>query len=242
MRSITTGKLRSGVSSLRHTYRYNGLRALLWKGVEWVAAPIGQIGLESICHKDVSEPIDEVTARVDIEISIATEDDIDQLVELVESNWGHNDEYGPYTELGYRGTIVDRMERGSTCFVARHGCEILHYNWISFDWEEAIVGTGLVADLAGGRDVVTHDGFTVEAWRGKGIHTAVNNRMLRWLHDAGYQNAYTVVGTLDRSSNITHHRLSWRFSGVLLYLLPRRSGRPRVWRLKGTLAPFERTA
>lgn len=84
-----------------------------------------------------------------MKVCIAGEDDIDQLVELVKSNWGSNDEYGPYTELGYRGTIADRFERGQKCFVARIGRDIVHDNWIAFDCEEAIAGTGLVASSPG---------------------------------------------------------------------------------------------
>ena len=230
------------LASLRYRVRYSGLRGVLWRVFEDCLAPIGQVGLESICRKDLAVPLVDMTPRADVDISVATEDDIDQLVGLVESNWHDSDEVGPYTELGGRGTIVDRFQRGEKCFVAKIGTDIVHYNWIAFDREEAIAGTGLIVCLTDGQEAVCHDGFTVEAWRGMGIHPAVNSAMLRWLKESGYRYAYTVVGTVSRSSNITHHRLDWEFTGVMLYLISRRTGKARVWRLKGTLAPFHKTA
>lgn len=234
-------RLRPTLGSIRHELRYSGLRGLAWNAVERAVRPVAQVGLESICQKDLTGPLSDVSARVEIEISPATESDVDQLVDLVKSNWDGTSEFGPYSELGFRATILDRMQRGQQCFVAKIGTDIVHYNWIAPDSEEAIAGTGLIASLAEGREAVCHDGFTVEAWRGRGIHPAVNNAMLRSLKASGYQTAYTVVGTLDRPSNITHHRLHWRFSGVMLYFISRRARRSHVWCLKGTLAPFEKT-
>jgi hypothetical protein len=202
--------------------------------------PIGRTGLETICRKDLSAPLTDGIARVEIDISQATDDDIDQIVELVRSNWPDLDEGGPYAELGHRGTVEDRLRRGEKCFVARSGTEVVHYNWIALDKAEAIAGTGLVADLIDGQEAVCHDGLTAPGFRGLGIHTAVNSSMLKWLKESGYRTAYTVVGTVDRSSNITHHRLDWEFTGVMLYLISRRTGKPRVWCLRGTLAPFNK--
>ncbi len=233
--------LRKRLVSWRHTFRYSGLRGLLWRAAESCLAPIGQAGLESICRKDLTAPLADVTARADIDISMATEDDIDRLVAVIESNWAGRDGLGPYGELGFRGTVVARFERGQKCFVAKVGDDIAHYNWIALDWGEAIAGTGLIARLTEGEEAICHDGFTVGAWRGLGIHPAVNNAMLQWLKESGYRYAYTVVGTVSRSSNITHHRLDWEFTGVMLYLISRRTGRAWVWRVRGTLAPFART-
>lgn len=58
--------------------------------------------------------------------------------------------------------------------------------------------------------------------------------MLNWLKQNSYRRAYTVVGALDRSANITHHRLDWDFSGTMLHLITKRSKRPYVIRVKGT--------
>jgi RimJ/RimL family protein N-acetyltransferase len=235
-----SGRLRRARSQFREELRFGGVSGLLLRAGERAFSPIGQAGLESICTKDLTTPLEEVKARAEIEIGLAGEDDVDQLEQLVASMWPSSYQYGPYAALGHRKTIVSRLQRGQKCFVARVGPDIVHYNWISLDWDEAIAGTGVVAFLAPGQEAVCHDGFTVTAWRGKGIHTAVNNAMLRWLQDAGYRTAYTVVGTLDRRSNITHHRLGWRFSGVFFYLISRRTRRAWVLRVKGTLRPYEK--
>lgn len=230
--------LRETLASARRRFRYSGLRGLLWWAGERCLAPIGQAGLESVCRKDLSGPLADLTARVEIDIAQATDDDIDQVVELVRANWRDLDEGGPYAELGHRGTVEDRLRRGDRCFVAKSGTQVVHYNWITLDRAEAIAGTGLFAELTTGEEAVCHDGLTAPGFRGLGIHPAVNNSMLKWLKESGYRTAYTVVGTVDRPSNITHHRSGWEFTGVILYLISRRTGKARVWCVKGALAPF----
>lgn len=229
--------LRMHIWGFKHTFRYKGFRALLWKALVMCLTPLGKLGLESLCQKDLTQPLGEVWAKADITVCIATEADIEQLVTLVAGLWGHTGELGPYNELGIRGTILDRFRRGQKCFVGKIEREIVHYNWIGFDWEETIAGTGCFIRLRDD-EAVCHDALTVEAWRGRGIHTAVHNQMLLFLKEAGYRRAYTVVGTLDRSSQKTHHRLDWQFSGTMLYFIPHGADKALIWRIKGVLDPF----
>ena len=222
---------------LKQTFRYNGFGAMLWEALEPFLSPFGKLGLESLCRKNLTQPLGEVSARADITVCTATNADIEQLVTLVAGHWGHTGDLGPYTKLGIRGTILDRFRRGQKCFLSKIGREIVHYNWIGFHWEETISGTGRFIRLRDD-EAVCHDGLTVEAWRGKAIHTAVHNQMLLFLKEAGYRTAYTVVGTLYRSSYITHHRLDWQFSGVMLYFISHRTGKAWICRIRGTLEPF----
>ena len=232
--------LRYHLWGLKQTFRYQGFRALLWEALVTCVTPFGKLGLESLCRKDLTQPLGEVRAKTDITICIATEADIEQLVTLAAGLWGHTGDLGPYNELGIRGTILDRFRRGQKCFVGKIGEKIVHYNWIGFHWEETIAGTGRFIRLRDD-EAVCHDALTVEAWRGKAIHTVVHNQMLLFLKAAGYQRAYTVVGTVDRSSRKTHHRLDWQFSGTMLYFIPHGAGKVRIWRIKGTLDPFVET-
>jgi hypothetical protein len=229
--------LRKHLWEFKHTLRYKGFRAMLWKALRTYLTPLGQLGLESLCQKDLTQPLGVVRAKADITVCIATEADIDQLVTLVAGLWGPTGGRGPYTELGIRGTILDRFRRGQKCFVGKIGREIVHYNWIGFDWEETIAGTGRFIRLRDD-EAVCHDGLTVEAWRGRAIHTAVHNQMLLFLKETGYRRAYTVVGTLDPASQKTHHRLDWQFSGTMLCFIPHGAGKARIWRIRGTLDPF----
>ena len=234
---MTRPDLRGLAGGLLHRLRYKRVRGLLWSGVQNAVSPIGQLGLESLCQKDLTEPLPVVEARIPITIGPADANDIDQITALASGLWAGSDEIGPYTRLGVRGTVLDRFERGQKCFVAKIGDDIVHYNWIGFDYEETIAGTGRYLRLDDD-EAVCHDGMTVQRYRGKGVHLAVHNQMLIWLKENGFKRAYTVVGALDRPANITHHRLDWEFSGVMLYLITHRSKRPFVVRVRGTLDPF----
>ena len=232
--------LRSHLWGLRQTFRYQGFRALLWETLATCVSPFGQLGLESLCQKDLRRPLEEVRARAGILICQAAEADMEQLVALVTGHWGHTVERGPYSKLGIRNTLLHRFHRGQKCFVGKIGEKIVHYNWIAFQWEETIAGTGRFIRLEQ-NEALCHDALTIEAWRGKSIHTAVHNQMLLFLKKAGYRRAYTVVGALDRASRKTHHRLHWEFSGTMVYFIPRGAGKARVWRARGTLNPFVET-
>lgn len=223
--------------ALLHRLRYQQVRGVLWSAVEFAVSPVGQLGLESLCRKDLTGPLGSVEAKIPITIGPATASDIDQIVDLAEGLWSGTDGIGPYTRLGVRPTILDRFDRGQKCFVAKIGDQIVHYNWIGFDHEETIAGTGRYLHLNADK-AVCHDGMTTEEYRGQRIHLAVHNQMLIWLKENGYRRAYTVVGALDRPANITHHRLDWEFSGVMLYLITRTTKRAYVLRVRGTLDPF----
>ena len=229
-------KMRAGAAL--HRLRYQRLRGVSWNIAQAAIAPIGQLGLESLCQKDLTKPLSDVEAKIPITIGPAPRADIDQITALAEGLWDGVDEIGPYTRLGVRATVVDRFDRGQKCFVAKIGDQIVHYNWIGFGCEETIAGTGRFLVLDDG-EAVCHDGMTVEQYRGKGVHLAVHNQMLIWLKEHGYRRAYTVVGTLDRPANITHHRLDWEVSGRMLYLITKRSRRVFVVRVGGTLDPFD---
>lgn len=211
---------------------------MLWSAVQAVCAPLGQVGLERLCQKDLTAPLEKVEARIPITIRVATEADIDELTDLAEGLWSGSDEVGPYSRLGVRQTIVDRMDRGQKCFVAQIDDQIVHYNWIGFGSEETIAGTGRYLHL-NDDEAVCHDGMTVEQYRGQRVHFAVHNEMLIWLRENGFRRAYTVVGVLDRPANITHHRLDWDFSGIMAYLITGKTKRPYVLRVSGTLDPFD---
>lgn len=74
---------------LKHTFGYKGFRAMLLKALRTYLAPLGQLGLESLCQKDLTQPLGEVRAKADITVCIADEADIELLVTLVAGLWGH---------------------------------------------------------------------------------------------------------------------------------------------------------
>jgi glycosyltransferase involved in cell wall biosynthesis len=218
------------------TLRYEGLPILLWRTFSRCLSPLGTLQPWTFYQWDLTRPIGERPARAGISVALAAESDIDQLEALVAQRYGPTD-IGPYAKLGIRPTIVHRLRQGLRCFVARMGAEIVHYNWIAFRPEESL-GDSAAFIVLGGSEAYCSDAFTVEAWRGKGIHTAVLNQMLLFLQQTGYRKVYTDVGSDNKSSWKTHERLGWEVCGTALDFRRRGARTLWRWRLRGSLSPF----
>lgn len=218
--------LRRGVD----TVRYEGLHILLWRLLKLGLSPLGDLGMVSFCRKDLTQPLGETRAKVHLIISQASEADIDQLATLVAKRYGPAWKRKLFTTRGIQETIRERFQQGAKCFVGRIGTEIVHYNWIFFPREES----SHLSD----REPLCDDAFTVEEWRGKGIHGAVNNQMLLFLQQSGFRTAYTLVETDNISSQKALQRLGWDFYGTLLHFNPHRSDKVLRWEVRGPLDPF----
>lgn len=215
------------------TLRYEGIHILLWRTFKICLSPLGALGMVTLCRKDLTLPLREMRAKVEVTFGQATESDIEELTTLVVRR------YGPkaYKKRDmFRDKLLERFAHGNKCFVAKIGTEIVHYNWIFFQgWEHIVPGqfTHLKDDEA-----ICEDGSTVEAWRGKSIHTAVNTQMLLFLKQSGYRRAYTTVNTDYKSSKKALYRVGWEISGTMLSFIPRGAKKGWIWRISGTLVPF----
>jgi len=201
----------------------------------WLS-PLGLLDVLSFYQKDLTQPLVEIRAKVDVTIGQATESDIDELAALVKRRYGPGKNMDWYSKQGIRDTILQRFRRGCKCFVGRIGTEIVHYNWIFFHWEETDPGAGFFTRLKED-EALCNDAFTVEGWRGRAIHTVSNSKMCLFLKQAGYRMAYTVGGS-NQSSLKTLHRVGWVHSGTMLYFIPRGAEKAWIWRINGALDPF----
>jgi hypothetical protein len=189
----------------------------------------------SFCRKDLTQPLEEAEAKVDLIINQATEADIDQLAALVGKRYGPRARQW-FTTQSIPETIHDRFEHGARCFVGKVGTEMVAYNWIFFhtkEWPREPYFVHL-----SDQEALCDEAFTVEEWRGKRIHGAVHNRMLLFLQQSGFRMAYTLVGTDQVSSKKALYALGWDFYGTLLYFSPHRSDRVLRWQVRGPLDPF----
>jgi RimJ/RimL family protein N-acetyltransferase len=232
-------------TALRHHYyrrtvetlRYEGPHYVFLRALPFCFSPLGSLGLLDFFQKDLTEPLREIRAKVDITVNQAAESDIDQISKLVERRYSNSGTLEWYSKLGVRDTILERFQRGSKCFIAKIGEEIVHYNWIFFHREEVDPGTGLFIYLKDD-EALCNDGSTSEAWRGKSIHTAVNNQMLCFLQQKGYRKAYTIVASQHKASKKGLYRVGWAYSGTLFYFVFRRTKKCLKWWIRGTLDPF----
>ncbi|NIN00811.1 MAG: hypothetical protein GTO24_22840 [candidate division Zixibacteria bacterium] len=234
---MQTSLLRWYCERTSETLRYEGPHYLFLRVLPLCLSPLGSLGLLNFFQKDLTEPLREVRAIVELTVGQATESDIDQLTRLVKKRYAHSKNLEWYSKLGIRNTILQRFKRGCKCFVGKVGKEIVHYNWIFFHWEETDPGMGCFIHLRDD-EALCNDGFTAEGWRGKSVHTAVNNQMLRFLQQTGYRRAYTVAGTQNKSSQKALYRVGWAHSGTMLYFIPRGTKKTWIWRIKGSLGPF----
>jgi len=214
------------------TLRYEGLHILLWRIPRWCLSPLVDLGFINFYQRDLTQPLGEIRARVDLNVTQANESDTDQIASLEITGSRPR----PLRERTIRDTILQRFRRGSKCFVGKIGTEVVHYNWISFHRRE-VIGKTRIIELRDD-EAFCHSGLTSEAWRGKAIHGAVNNQMLLFLQEAGYRRAYTHANMDNKSSQKALPRLGWELSCTLLYFLPRGAKRAWIWRLKGTLEPL----
>jgi len=226
-------RLRWITGEARRILRYQGLPVLLWRGLVKGLSPVVALKLVSLYQKDLTQPLPEVRARIEMAIEQAREADVDRILDM-----GVGDDPTVHLTPDRRLRLLDRQLRdfreGGLCFVARVGSELVHSNWIRFRGVEVVPGRHL--RLGPGEAYMT-DGFTVKRWRGHGIHAAVNVHMLRYLQQAGYRRAYTYALAENLISRRGLHRAGWELTGVLLAVSFLGRG-PLVRALRGDLHPW----
>jgi hypothetical protein len=220
------------------TIRYEGLHILLWRMLKLGVSPFGRLDMDSFCRKDLTQPLGEIPAKVDLTIGQATEADIDQLAALVAKRYGPKQKREMFKTCSIQETIRERFQQGAKCFVGKIGTEMVAYNWIFFHRSEWPHGYLVISISLNDDEALCEDAFTAEEWRGKRIHGAIHNQMLLYLQRSGIRRAYTLVGTDNVSSSKALHRLGWEFYGIALTFISHRTHRVRVWRVRGTPEPF----
>jgi len=176
-----------------------------------------------IYRKDLQGPLTPYSARVPIRIEIAKDEALLRRLAVLKDSPEDDSEL-----------YVRRASRGQLCFVAWVDDEPVGLNWLAFGEELDEDRVVRMRD----DEVYGLDAFTVPAWRGHAIHTALLARMLEHAKEAGYRTAYTQVSATTRRSRKTHERLDWTVSGRVLHVeIP--FGRPAIMRrLTGSQHPI----
>ena len=221
---------REGVNAIR----YEGLHILTWRMLRWGLLSFGDLRAISFCRKDLTQPLGETQANVDLIINQATEADIDQLVALTEIRWSPKQKLKLFKEKSIQETLCDQLKQGAKCFIGKIGTEMVHYNWIFFIKKEF---DHYFIQLHDG-EALCDDAFTLQEWRGKAIHGAIHNQMLFFLQQSGFHTAYTHVLTDNISSKKALQRLGWDFYGTLFYFSIINSNKVLMWQLHPPLDPF----
>ncbi len=227
---------------IRHIIRYEGVHFLLWRYFVWFVSPFGELKMVSCYRKDLTKPIAEYPAKIDLEIGEATDDDIEQVYriwkELPDKITDEN------TLQEFRIAIIKQLKYIQLgywkCFVGRIKGKVVHYNWIFFKVAQSASEDGRLVQLADD-EAYLNIAYTREKWRGNGIHTAVQSEMLCYLQRAGYRMVYTFGPSNNKSSFKTHRRLDWERCGMAIRLFPRGQKRSNLWWIRGNPTSFVST-
>ena len=163
--------------------------------VNKLLSPVLRFGDFTFYEKDLRLPLEPVTAQVDVQIIRGVEKDLDVLTEFTIQQL--SDLQG---QEEVRGDILKRLRAGQVCFVGKVEGKIVHDNWIIFD---ALNIPAIDLYFVLGEDQSSTDGcYTLEPFRGKGLHPAIKYEMLQFLKESGYSKDYCYA----ESSNISSHR------------------------------------
>lgn len=132
-----------------------------------------------------------------------------------------------------------RFDAGSLCFVARAEEGIVSYNWIRIG---SAVGAHGVRMILADDEIYTTDAYTVRAWRGRGLHPALNRAMLVHANRLGFRVAYTLVRADNLRSAVTLPRVGWQHAGTMLHWHPQRWIRRPFWFTRGEIHPMRTAA
>ncbi len=210
-------------------FHFDGLLALFWRLICRGFRPLGILELVTIFERELEPPLQEIKAKVDLAVALAEKSEIESIIKLGEER----ETKGRKAKI--RNLILNRFQKGSLCFLGKIGTEIVHYNWISFNWEESLAGRFLHLKE---NEAFFLDAFTPEKWRGEKIYPAVQYHIFHYLKQIGYRKVFTLVDIDNRSSKKTHYFHGWQTIGLVLCFTPRGAAKGWVWRIRGNVAPF----
>jgi GNAT superfamily N-acetyltransferase len=205
-------------------------------------APWGELGCAVLLERSLLSDLPAAKTDVEVKLRLALPTDIDEISRLYSSDpWLYlvDGASTPGSHEKACELYLDRLHRGELCFLAMSRDAIAHVNWICFSWGDALPEHPI--RLRDG-EVLTTDGLTLPAFRGKGLHAFVLRAMLAHARGRGYWRAYTL-GRVDRAASYKGlAQLGWTICGRVIYFLPR--GHAKAWFLwrQGKLEPLFRPA
>lgn len=227
--------------------RYQGVEVLLWRIAAKLCLPLVKLDLQILFDLDLKRPLESRPAKIECVVEPASERDIDQILDMQMQRLPPDalalltdeEEVRYALMLRSRANAADiyrrAMRAGEMCFVARHEGIVVHSNWIRFHENGPMEGRPVL--LAPG-EVYTTDAYTMDEFRGKGVHEVVNIQLLKYAQQRGCHRAYTITDFTKAGSRRGVKRVGWRRRGLVMYLTPRGLKRTFLVKLGGDLAPM----
>jgi GNAT superfamily N-acetyltransferase len=195
----------------------------VFRAIAAITRPLRRrVDVSCIYEFDLVNQVPQGRADIPIEMARATPEEVVAAADIADTR--------------LREKFLARLEDGMACFVAKVDGRVVAYNWTRYrsgedEGDELHLGPG---------EIYTTDAFTAEGFRGRKIHGATLEYMLRFAREEGYRRAYTMRSVLKLASSKTLPNVGWRVSGRVLRLqLGRRSV---VLRLSGSARPLRAEA
>jgi GNAT superfamily N-acetyltransferase len=239
--------LRSYILTGLADLRYQGLEVLLWRIAVKLSSPLVRLDLQILFDFDLTQALEARPAKIDCQVEPAGEADIDSILDMQMRRLtpeevallSGEDEIRYAVMLRARANARDTYRRsmaaGERCYVARHQGLVVHSNWIRF--ADCGPMEGRPVFLRAG-EVYTTDAFTMDDFRGQGVHEVVLVHMLQVARQRGCHLAYTITDFTKAGSRRGVKRVGWRRRGLIMYVTPRGFGRTFLVKLGGDLTPM----
>lgn len=204
------------------------LQVPLFRALAWGLAPLGEAHVWLMFKRDLRQPLQPYQAKVPFEIELADKSQVHELAALY-----HADD--PRRVAAKAEIYRTRLGAGSLCFVARIEGKVVSFNWLRV---RGATGAAKVPMALQDDEIYTTNAYTAEAWRGQGLHPALNYAMLKYAQDKGFRIAYTMARADNARSLVTMQRVGWVHSSALLCFEPARGQRKLRWLASGSPYPM----
>jgi GNAT superfamily N-acetyltransferase len=218
---VDMGRLRRFLGHAANRLRYESLSSNAWFLTKNALRPLGRAGLYFIYKKDLTGPPEPIRAKVPVEVKLASAAELEEAARLDGGDEAHRERLRAWWRLGHK------------CFVALAGSKVVATGWLGFR-EVRQLNFSVVLD---DDEAYLTGAHTAKAWRGKGIHSELEDRRMAYAKTAGYRTVYVVISADNGRSGRSFHGRGWERSGVVLFFRRAGARRARIWCLRGSPHP-----
>lgn len=165
---------------------------------------LGEIGYRRILllERSLEEPILEVNARLPVTIDLLKTTEVDAYLRFRAETEPHE--------------VVDQLNAGHWCFVARHEGQIVAASWAAGRrvWMSYLACEIPLLD----GEVYVYDSFTRPDFRGQAVLPAIRTEMIRCFRAAGYRRMISAIVPENHASLQSVRKNGVRPFGVMGYI------------------------
>lgn len=180
----------------------NGTLGFLRRLSEKIAAHTFYIRRAIICTRTLDESIPNISPKINVTIRVATVNDLS--------------EFEHYVSQKEIESFKKRFENGRVCLIALYKGKIVYHTWIGMTGEyEGYIGIKIRLNKGEG---YMYSSYALPEYRGKGIHTLLCARRLRYLKERSCKRAVVVVAYNNYAARKTLGKVGFRGKTLVILL------------------------